>query len=254
MYMSICTCTHWVTHMYIYMYMYIHIRLLTHDCTCTCTGIALFEVDSKEHVRKYEDVDALSVFQYREKIKGQPPAFLQCGGFVYPLIPGKSPILKTGDKVYMIPELKNDGMVCVCVREREREREGERGPLHNVLVDSIVHVHCTLILSLSFLSWYMYMCSLSPTDGSTVGVVLDSASDEEIAQLDALLSQLADLRTVDITATVEKERKRDGEMVSTAEDKAPPTWGSSVAGVSETDFTAILSTYIFLREPWYQAR
>ena len=72
-------------------------------------------------MRKFEDVDALSVFQYKEKIKGQPPAFLQCGGFVYPLIPGKSPILKTSDKVYMFPELKNDGK-----RERKREREGER--------------------------------------------------------------------------------------------------------------------------------
>ena len=78
-----------------------------------CADIALFEVDSKEHVRNFEDVDAISVFQYREKIKGQPPAFLQCGGFVYPLIPGKSPILKTSDKIYMFPELRNDGkMVC----------------------------------------------------------------------------------------------------------------------------------------------
>ena len=72
-------------------------------------------------MRKFEDVDALSVFQYKEKIKGQPPAFLQCGGFVYPLIPGKSPILKTGDKVYMFPELKNDGK-----RERERAEMKER--------------------------------------------------------------------------------------------------------------------------------
>ena len=70
------------------------------------------------------------------------------------------------------------------------------------------------------------------TDGSTVGVALDSASDEQVAKLDALLDQLADLRTVAVSATVERERRRDGETVATDEDKAPPTWGSSVAGVS----------------------
>ena len=70
------------------------------------------------------------------------------------------------------------------------------------------------------------------TDGSTVGVALDSASDEEVSRLDALLGQLANLKTVDITATVEREREKEGGtcMVS-AEDKAPPTWGSTVAGV-----------------------
>lgn len=82
-------------------------------------------------MRKFEDVDALSLFQYKEKIKGQPPAFLQCGGFVYPLIPRKSPILKTSDRIYMFPELKNDGTyvhavympVCVCKREEEEGRD-----------------------------------------------------------------------------------------------------------------------------------
>jgi len=57
---------------------------------------------------KYEDADALSVFRYCESIPGQPPAFLQCGGFVYPLVPGRSPVLKASDHVYMFPELKGE--------------------------------------------------------------------------------------------------------------------------------------------------
>ena len=77
--------------------------------THTITGIGLFEVDKQDHVRKYEDVDAVSVFRYRENIKGQPPAFLECGGFVYPLIPGKSPVLKASERVYMFPELRKEG-------------------------------------------------------------------------------------------------------------------------------------------------
>ena len=61
-------------------------------------------------------------------------------------------------------------------------------------------------------------------------MALDSASDEEVSRLDALLGQLANLKTIDITATVEREREKEGGVVS-AEDKAPPTWGSTVAGV-----------------------
>lgn len=70
-------------------------------------------------MKKYEDVDAMSVFRYRESIPGQPPAFLQCGDFVYPLVPGKSPVLKGSDHVYMFPELKGKG------EEREGRGEGE---------------------------------------------------------------------------------------------------------------------------------
>ena len=40
---------------------------------------------------------------------GQPPAFVQCGDFIYPLIPGKSPVLRRdGYKVYMFPELSGE--------------------------------------------------------------------------------------------------------------------------------------------------
>ena len=76
---------------------------------CLYAGIGLFEVDKKDHVMKFDDVDAVSVFKYRHQIEGQPPAFLQCGGFIYPLIPGQSPVLKSGDKMYMFPDLRKEG-------------------------------------------------------------------------------------------------------------------------------------------------
>ncbi len=66
-------------------------------------------MDRRDHVRRYEDADALSVFKYREPMEGQPPAFLQCGGFVYPLVKGTSPVLKTGERTYMFPELRGEG-------------------------------------------------------------------------------------------------------------------------------------------------
>ena len=73
------------------------------------------------------------------------------------------------------------------------------------------------------------------TDGSTVGIVLDSASDEEVSRLDALLGQLANLKMVDVTATVEREREKEERGVVSAEDTAPPTWGSTVAGVRKLE-------------------
>jgi len=76
---------------------------------CLCAGIGLFEVDKKDHVVQFDDVDAVSVFKYREEVEGQPPAFLQCGGFICPLIPGTTPVLKTGDKMYMFPDFRKEG-------------------------------------------------------------------------------------------------------------------------------------------------
>lgn len=73
------------------------------------TGIGLFQVDKNEHVVQYEDADTFSIFHYREKIEGQPPAFLQCGVFVYPLVPGKSPVFKASERMYVFPELRNEG-------------------------------------------------------------------------------------------------------------------------------------------------
>lgn len=72
-------------------------------------GVNLMQVDSRDHVRSFEEVDAVSIFCYQEKIEGQPPAFLQCGEFVYPLVPGCSPVLKGSDALYMFPELRGEG-------------------------------------------------------------------------------------------------------------------------------------------------
>ncbi len=35
--------------------------------------------------------------------------FLQCGSWVFPLVPGRSPVLKTEDKTFMIPDINLDG-------------------------------------------------------------------------------------------------------------------------------------------------
>ena len=66
------------------------------------------QVDNQDHVRSFQEVDAVSIFCYQEKIDGQPPAFLQCGDFVYPLVPGCSPVLKGSDGLYMFPELRGE--------------------------------------------------------------------------------------------------------------------------------------------------
>lgn len=75
-----------------------------------------------------------------------------------------------------------------------------------------------------------------PSDGTSVGISLDGASPEDLAKLDQLLSQLADLKTVDVSATVEKkkeaEKKKEEVVGGVTEDKEQPTWGTTIAGVS----------------------
>lgn len=90
--------------------------------------MGLFQVNSRGNIVKYKDVDGLNVFCFKEKIKGlinitavnlpyystcyllgNPPAFIQCGEWVFPLVPGKSPVLKAADTTYMFPELQGDG-------------------------------------------------------------------------------------------------------------------------------------------------
>lgn len=37
-----------------------------------------------------------------------PAVFLQCGSWVFPLVPGRSPVLKTEDRTFMIPDINLD--------------------------------------------------------------------------------------------------------------------------------------------------
>lgn len=38
---------------------------------------------------------------------------MQCGEWVFPLVPGKSPVLKAADTTYMFPELQGDGELII---------------------------------------------------------------------------------------------------------------------------------------------
>ena len=37
-----------------------------------------------------------------------PTVFLQCGSWIFPLVPGRSPVLKTEDRTFMIPDINLD--------------------------------------------------------------------------------------------------------------------------------------------------
>ena len=66
-----------------------------------------------------------------------------------------------------------------------------------------------------------------------MGVSLDSASEAEIAQLDQLLTQLADFKTADEVSKMAQEKGEEGEGEAAKKDppKGEATWGASVAGV-----------------------
>ena len=63
-----------------------------------------------------------------------------------------------------------------------------------------------------------------------MGVCLDDASETELAQLDQMLQELAQLKTSEEVT----EMIKDQEGVGVAkEEKEEPTWGTTVAGVCQ---------------------
>ena len=85
-------------------------------------------------------------------------------------------------------------------------------------------------------------CSIS-SDGCSVGLSLEGASEEDISELDKLLTVMADMRHSE-TASREEERERGREGVREKEKERvregvreekkgdKPTWGTTIAGVS----------------------
>ncbi|XP_065053820.1 spartin-like isoform X2 [Rhopilema esculentum] len=70
-------------------------------------GVRLFHVDSRKSVSTWSTPCNLKIFQLlgENKDPTEPPAFLQCGDWVYPLHPGISPALKTFSRTYMFPDI-----------------------------------------------------------------------------------------------------------------------------------------------------
>lgn len=70
-------------------------------------GVRMFHVDSQKAVSTWSTPCELKIYQLlKDHIDSEaPPAFLQCGEWIYPLHPGKSPALKTFYRTYMFPDL-----------------------------------------------------------------------------------------------------------------------------------------------------
>lgn len=70
-------------------------------------GVSLFHVDGDGEVSPWISSSAvLQIFQIlKDNLEKIPPAFMKCGEWVYPLDPGKSPVLKTQRRTYMFPDV-----------------------------------------------------------------------------------------------------------------------------------------------------
>ena len=84
-----------------------------------------------------------------------------------------------------------------------------------------------------------------------MGLTLEGASKEEIAELDRLLSVMADMRAPETglkQAVKEGERERREVRDSVKEGKEEkPTWGTTIAGVSTTH-----ACILYLKVPVYE--
>jgi len=70
-------------------------------------GVKLFHIDSKGSVSTWSMPCNLKIVQLPgdSKDPNVPPAFMQCGEWIYPLHPGKSPALKSFDRTYLFPDI-----------------------------------------------------------------------------------------------------------------------------------------------------
>lgn len=70
-------------------------------------GVRLFHVDDKGDVSTWVSPCVLNVFQIlKESLENiSPAAFMKCGEWVYPMEPGKSPVLRTTPRTYMFPDV-----------------------------------------------------------------------------------------------------------------------------------------------------
>ncbi|XP_063970486.1 spartin-like [Lytechinus pictus] len=73
-------------------------------------GVQLFFINSSGQVSAPSTPGPLKMFKFPDDQalgQDQPPAFLQIGEWLYPLLPGQSPSLKAADGVYMFPDLSS---------------------------------------------------------------------------------------------------------------------------------------------------
>ncbi|XP_072171171.1 spartin-like [Diadema setosum] len=73
-------------------------------------GVQLFFINSSGHVSAPSSPGQLRVYTFPDGERlgqNQPPAFLQVGEWLYPLLPGRSPSLKAADGVFMFPDVSS---------------------------------------------------------------------------------------------------------------------------------------------------
>ncbi|KAJ8028469.1 Spartin [Holothuria leucospilota] len=83
-------------------------------------GVQIYFISSAGYVSAPSYPSNLKIYKFfdEEKVRvtGQPPAFLQVGEWLYPLVPGRSPALRSDDGAYIFPDCESpDRGACVGV-------------------------------------------------------------------------------------------------------------------------------------------
>ncbi|EDO46176.1 predicted protein [Nematostella vectensis] len=70
-------------------------------------AVKMFFVSEQGHVTTISQPQTLRAYQFIMYEEGceQPPAFLQCSGWMFPMIPKRSPVLNTEPHTYMFPDI-----------------------------------------------------------------------------------------------------------------------------------------------------
>ena len=68
-------------------------------------NVSLFYINESGQVTTPYPPSSLHLYKFRDPAMMDTPAMLQVGSWVYPLVPGKSPVLQSSSGSYMFPDL-----------------------------------------------------------------------------------------------------------------------------------------------------
>ena len=83
--------------------------------------VNLFYINESGQVTTPYPPSSLHLYKFRDPAMMDTPAMLQVGSWVYPLVPGKSPVLQSSAGSYMFPDL-DDSLSGIIVMYRKGRR------------------------------------------------------------------------------------------------------------------------------------
>lgn len=71
-------------------------------------NVLLYFISPDGSVSSSNEPERMIIVHFSEEIVGRPPAYLQVGNWIYPLVPGVSPCFRTSYRAFILPDIHSD--------------------------------------------------------------------------------------------------------------------------------------------------